>query len=161
MLYFSVVSPGRETFEDVRGMKPQVLAVLFSDIRGYTRLTKLLAPEKVTTLLDEYLGAMAAGWDVAGGQDVEQSEEGGCFYSTNGGKCYPSGNDWAGSQPAKEEGDQIGMLLDLDDRCMTVYKNGDRLGVMQSDLPLIEYCWAASLHTKGDSVRIERKSTPQ
>ncbi|MEC8051106.1 MAG: adenylate/guanylate cyclase domain-containing protein [Myxococcota bacterium] len=41
-------------------MKPQVLAVLFSDIRGYTRLTKLLAPEKVTTLLDEYLGAMAA-----------------------------------------------------------------------------------------------------
>ena len=40
-------------------MKPQVLAVLFSDIRGYTRLTKLLAPEKVTTLLDEYLGLMA------------------------------------------------------------------------------------------------------
>lgn len=40
-------------------MKPQVLAVLFSDIRGYTRLTKLLAPEKVTSLLDEYLGIMA------------------------------------------------------------------------------------------------------
>ena len=29
MLYFSVGSPGREMFEDVRGMKPQVLAVLF------------------------------------------------------------------------------------------------------------------------------------
>ena len=41
-------------------MKPQVLAVLFSDIRGYTRLTKLLEPEKVTTLLDEYLGVMAS-----------------------------------------------------------------------------------------------------
>ena len=41
-------------------MKPQVLAVLFSDIRGYTRLTKLLAPEKVTGLLDEYLGVMAS-----------------------------------------------------------------------------------------------------
>eukprot|EP01043_Picozoa_sp_COSAG02_P072534 COSAG02_NODE_13706_length_1359_cov_0.989683_1_plen_174_part_10 len=74
-----------------------------------------------------YLGAMAADWDVGNGSDVEQAEQGGCFYSTNGGKCYPSGEDWDGSQSAKEEGDRIGLLLDLDDRCMTMYKNGERL----------------------------------
>lgn len=109
-----------------------------------------------------YLGAMAAGWDVEGGKDVEQSPDGGCFFSTNGGKCYPSGEDWEGSQPAKEEGDRVGMLLDLDDRCISVYKNGERLGTMEPKLPIgAEYCWALSFHTKGDSVRVERKPIPQ
>ncbi len=105
-----------------------------------------------------YLGAMAADWDAENVSDVEQAEHGGVFYSTNGGKCYPSGEDWNGSQSAKQEGDRIGMLLDLDDRCMTVYKNGERLGVMESNLATgVDFCWAASFHTKGDSVRIERK----
>lgn len=108
-----------------------------------------------------YLGVMEAGWGVENGKDVEQ-EEGGCFYSTNGGHHYPSGEDWEGSQPATEEGVRIGMLLNLDDRCMTVYKNDELLGVMKATLPVAaNYCWAASFHTKGDSVRIERKPIPQ
>jgi hypothetical protein len=108
-----------------------------------------------------YLGAMSAAWDVEGGQAVEQAEEGGCFFSTNGGKCYPSGEDWEGSQPATEEGDRVGMLLDLDEGSVTVYKNDERLGVMEPALPKGDYCWAVSLHTKHDSVRIEQKPVPE
>ena len=66
-----------------------------------------------------------------------------------------------GSQPAVAEGDVIGLLLDLDVGSMTVYKNGERLGVMSGETVLSgEYCWAASLHTKHDLIRLESKPPP-
>ena len=37
-----------------------------------------------------------------------------------------------GMQTAKEQGDRIGILLDLDQGSMSVWKNGERLGVMQA-----------------------------
>ncbi len=62
--------------------------------------------------------------------------DGHCFYNTNGGRrypyCMPGGRDWEGMQGA-QEGDRIGMLLDLDQGSMSIWKNGERLGVMQAE----------------------------
>ena len=58
-----------------------------------------------------------------------------------GGVRYPDQTDWEGMQGAVK-GDRIGMAIDLDEGSMTVYKNGERLGVIQSGLNG-EYVWAA------------------
>ena len=62
-------------------------------------------------------------------------------------------------QNATKEGDRIGMLLDLDQGSMTVYKNDERLGGMATDLSG-EYCWAVLLFVQGDSARIEAPELP-
>ena len=67
-------------------------------------------------------------------------------------------------QHAREAGDRIGMLLDLDQGSMTVYKNDERLGVMATGLSG-EYCWALSMESdpydhRTDSVRIEAAVAP-
>ena len=129
------------------------------------------------------LGVVRPSWNVEG-SEVAQRVEGHCFYSTNTGNCYcvmPSGNkikqDWAGQQNARRDGDQIGLLLDLDEGTMQVYKNEsdsrsegegsgvapagwDRLGEMARGLSG-EYCWAISLLPRlGDSVRIKAAPLP-
>jgi hypothetical protein len=62
-------------------------------------------------------------------------------------------------QGAMKEGDHIGLLLDLDQGSMTVYKNDERLGVMATGLSG-EYCWAVSLWQTGESARIEAAVAP-
>ena len=52
-----------------------------------------------------------------------------------------------------------GLLLDLDQGSMTVYKNDERLGVMATGLSG-EYCWAVSLCMRGTGVRIEPAPAP-
>ena len=56
-------------------------------------------------------------------------------------------------QTAYEEGDRIGLLLDLDAGSLTVYKNDARLGVMQESglTDAAGYRWAVSMCLKGDS----------
>ena len=72
------------------------------------------------------------GWDVEGGAGAEDVD-GHCFYYTANGRRFPGDHDWEGMQAAKEQGDRIGMLLDLDQGSMTVWKNDERLGVMQAE----------------------------
>ena len=62
-------------------------------------------------------------------------------------------------QAAREEGDRIGMLLDLDQGSMTVYKNDERLGVMATGLSG-EYSWAVSMYYEGLSARVEAAALP-
>ena len=50
-----------------------------------------------------------------------------CFYRTFSGTRYPGFNDWEGRQIA-DDGDRIGMLLDLDQGSMTVWKNDEKWG---------------------------------
>ena len=95
--------------------------------------------------------------DVEGGQDAPW-EDGHCFYYTGDGSCYPDGHDWEGMQNVQAEGDHVGLLLDLDQGSMTVYKNDERLGVMATGLSG-EYCWAVAL-LAANSARIEQAETP-
>jgi hypothetical protein len=106
-------------------------------------------------------GVIRPGWDVEGGQYAMVSD-GHCFYGTYNGDLLPSytsGHNWEGRQAATEQGDRIGMLLDLDQGTMTVYKNDERLGVMATALSG-EYSWAVTIVLKHDSVRIEAAEAP-
>jgi hypothetical protein len=100
-----------------------------------------------------FIGVIRPGWDVEGGEDA-QHVNGHCFYYTYHGCHFPGYNGWEGMQGARD-GDRIGLLLDLDQGSMTVYKNDERLGVMATGLSG-EYCWAVVLSGRqGDSARIE------
>jgi hypothetical protein len=83
-------------------------------------------------------GVIRPGWDVEGGEDAPW-EDGHCS--------------------SGREGDRIGMLLDLDQGSMAVYKNDERLGVMATGLSG-EYCWAVAMFAPGDSVRIDVAALP-
>ena len=107
---------------------------------------------------DTLCGVIQPGGDVEGGHDA-QSVDGHCFYFTGSGYCYPDSCTWEGMQTAHEEGDRVGLLLDLDQGSMTVYKNDKRLGVMATGLSG-EYCWAVDLYEQDDSARIEAAATP-
>ena len=56
----------------------------------------------------------------------------------------PGDSDWEGKQKARQS-DRIGLLLDLDQGSMTVWKNDVRLGAMQAEGLSGPLCWAASL----------------
>ena len=68
-------------------------------------------------------------------------------------------------QPAEEQtehGDRIGMLLDLDQGSMTVWKNDERLGVMRAEGLSRALCWAVELRpTIGNSAHIESAPLPE
>ena len=106
-------------------------------------------------------GVIRPGWDVEGWNPLKQAHnvDDHCFYYTYFGSSFPGRHDWEGMQNARKHGDRIGMLLDLDQGTMTVYKNDERLGVMATGLSG-EYSWAVTLYDKGDSARIEAAATP-
>ena len=105
-----------------------------------------------------YFGVIRPGWDVEGGDDAYMVH-GHCFYHTSGGSCCPGYHGWDGMQATREQGDRIGLLLDLDQGSMTVYKNDERLGVMATGLSG-EYSWAVSLHYVGYSARVDAAALP-
>ena len=59
---------------------------------------------------------------------------------------------------ATASGDELGMLLDLDEGTLSVYKNSRKLGVMRRGLAG-PYCWVVSLH-RGAQVTIKRGMVP-
>ena len=96
--------------------------------------------------------------------------KGNCFYTTEG-KLYPNpdtadgfagSSDWPGSQSAQEDGDRIGMLLDIDAGTMTVFKNDKVMGVMSWGIAAGSYCWAVEMPCvlEEDFITIERKPAP-
>ena len=96
-----------------------------------------------------------------------------CMYVTHTSQCISSNwlepgpyydgtrshitEDWEGMETMSLV-DEIGMLLDLDEGTLSVYKNGMKLGVMKRGLAG-NYCWVASLH-RGAQVSIKRGSIP-
>ena len=97
-----------------------------------------------------------------------------CMYNTCGGDCHSSTwnysldrgdenetGDWEGMETLHSDG-EIGMLLDLDEGTISVYKNGRFLGVMKRGLAG-PYCWVASIYRgklgTSSSVTIKRGSS--
>eukprot|EP01046_Picozoa_sp_COSAG06_P051219 COSAG06_NODE_8307_length_2207_cov_4.807400_1_plen_290_part_00 len=107
-----------------------------------------------------FFGVIRPGWDVEGAKDAEHVD-GHCFYYTGNGYRFPGYgyHDWEGMQRAEKEGDRIGLLLDLDQGSMTVYKNDERLGVMATGLSG-EYSWAVTPLTISKSARIDAAELP-
>ena len=85
-----------------------------------------------------------------------------CFYGTNSGTCYSSSwnqvnhtwNEWEGMENLSSDNELIGMLLDLDEGSLSMYKNGRKLGVMKRGLAG-PYCWVVSI-PRGVQVTIKR-----
>jgi hypothetical protein len=67
--------------------------------------------------------------------------------------------EWSGMQ-VYAAGDVVGMNLDCDRGELTLYKNGQRLGIMTSDLPKEELFWVVSLRVAKDSVALAIKPPP-
>ena len=107
---------------------------------------------------DVLFGVIRPGWDVEGGQHAF-CKDGHCFYDTFDGRRLPGTHAWEGMQHTREEGDRIGMLLDLDQGSMSVWKNGELLGVMQAEGLSGPLCWAVELY-QGHSARIESAAVP-
>jgi hypothetical protein len=105
-----------------------------------------------------FVGVIRPDWDVEGGQNASDVD-GHCFYGTYFGHRFPGAHDWEGMQTTEEDGARIGMLLDLDQGTMTVYKNDERLGVMATGLSG-EYSWAVELNSQGTSACIEAAPAP-
>ena len=118
-----------------------------------------------------HFGVIRPNWDVvedadASGQDAA-AVEGHCFYNSFTGFLLPGYRRWqneAGADSVSHyanKGDCIGLVLDLDQGSMDVYKNGMRLGVMVAGGLIGEYCWAVSLGSEqGDSARISPMALP-
>ena len=108
-------------------------------------------------------GVIRPGWNVAqegqnGGGEEAYGVVGHCFYYTPSGDCWPDEIEWGGS-PA-DQGDHIGMLLDLDQGSMTVWKNDVKMGVMVAEGLSGPLCWAVAMFDLGDSARIESAALP-
>ena len=101
-----------------------------------------------------FFGVIRPGWDVEGGADAEDAD-GHCFYSTYYGTRFPGHVDWEGTQRAREQGDRIGTILDLDQGSMTVWKNDVQMGVMMAEGLSGPLCWAISTFRQDANVRIE------
>ena len=65
------------------------------------------------------------------------------------GRRFPGHSDWEGMQGAKAGG-RIGMLLDLDQGSMAVWRDEELLGVMVSEGLSGPLCWAVSISEMGD-----------
>ena len=104
-------------------------------------------------------GVIRPGWDVKRGA-YAQDVDGHCFYDKFDGRRYPGRSNWEGMQTAYQPGTRIGMLLDLDQGSMSIWKNDERLGVMQAEGLSGPLCWAVSLFQAGDSVRLESAPAP-
>ena len=106
-------------------------------------------------------GVIRPGWDVEGGKDA-YGVDGHCFFANWSGHHFPGPNHaWEGEQTAFQPGDRIGMLLDLDQGSMTMWKNGVQMGVMVADGLSGPLCWAAELYHEGESARIESAPAPE
>ena len=102
---------------------------------------------QITVLEGLYVvfGVIRPGWDVEGGEYAHHVF-GHCFYMyfTGNGNRHPGNLDWQGSQHATEHGDRIGMLLDLDQGSVSVWKNDEKLGVMLAEGLSGPLCWAVA-----------------
>ena len=88
-----------------------------------------------------YFGAIRPGWGVEGdvmwnddNEGAAHSVGGHCFYGTYDGWSFHLARKqaWEGRQAARS-GDCIGMLLDLDQGSMTVWKDDVKMGVMVAE----------------------------
>ena len=86
--------------------------------------------------------------------------DGHCFFWFGVGTRFPGDSSWEGMQPSTEPGDRIGLLLDLEQGSMAVYKNDERLGVMVRSGLSGEYSWAVSLCETGESVHLKALQAP-
>ena len=130
---------------------------VFSSGRHFAQCTLVKGAEQVL------LGVSHPGWDSElkanseGEIAVDASDqEGHCYYYTGNGRRFPGGHDWDGRAGAKE-GDRIGLLIDMEEGSLTVFKNDELLGVMQSSGLTGQMNWSVERSNPESVVRVVRR----
>ena len=87
-----------------------------------------------------------------------------CSYFCRGGRCFETDwndeetiDEWHGHEDSDGSG-TIGLLLDLDEGTLSVFKNGRRLGEMKGGGLSGEYCWFVSVCSSCDK-HVEKSSS--
>ena len=137
--------------------------------RHYIQFTVDQVPNELpiprTTRPEAWVGVIRPGWE---DRLFGHSYKGRCFYRTDtggkvpsapsGGGAYDVGSDWTGMKEA-ENGDRIGLLLDVDAGSLTVYLNDERLGVMSTGLTQY-FRWAVRIRSATTTVRVDSAQIP-
>jgi len=113
----------------------------------------------VVDALGIMFGVIRPGFDVEGGADAF-IVDGHCFYFTYDGRRCPGNNDWEGSQTAMVQGDRIGMLLDLDQGSMSIWKDAATVVGREAERRPGPLAWAGEVRGEGNSARIESAPIP-
>ena len=108
-----------------------------------------------TDLYSSFLAQRSGEWGVGDVHACEYFCGNGTMSCTNwdDAEC----DDWEGLE-ACQPGDTVGMLLNLDEGTLTVYRNERRLGVMKDGLSG-SYCWYVSVRD-GTAVTMKRGEPP-
>ena len=106
----------------------------------YAQFTVVIGARFTVTQCQAFFGVIRPGWDVEGRANAHDVDGHCCFYFTGSGRRWPGHRTWEGRQGATQ-GDHIGMLLDLEQGSMTVWKDDVKLGVMQSEGLSGPLCW--------------------
>lgn len=128
---------------------------IMTEGRHYCQFTRIKGKVLIGLTRPEY--------DVTTETDAHK-EEGHSFFACTGGYKYPGGGDWTNMFDT-EEGDRVGLLLDLEAGSLTLWKvTADELpqrkGMMAAGLEG-PFCWSAIMYDKGDAVRVERLPCPK
>jgi len=85
-----------------------------------------------------------------------------CIFVLNNGWCRYSNfenplikSNWEGVNKYNREKNTLGTLLDLDSGTLSVYQNGQRLGILKDGLAG-QYCWITCFVKNSASIKIER-----
>ena len=113
-------------------------------------------------LHDDFMAARSEDWGVDNvlAYNVHACEydcEDGGVISTDWGGGHAEWDEWEGMEKCNP-GNTVGMMLDLDEGKLSVYKNNRRLGVMKDELSG-SYCWFARIF-ESSAVSIKRGKTP-
>ena len=118
-------------------------------------------PVTRTTRPEAWVGVIRPGWE---DRLFGHSYKGRCFYRTDTGRKVPSAEDgaigsyWEGMQPT-ENGDRVGLLLNVDTGTLTVYRNDVYLGVVATGLTK-QFRWAVRIHGMTTTVRVDSAQVP-
>ena len=91
----------------------------------------------------DFLAQRSANWGNGNVHVCEYCCENGGMRWSDWGRADPEWEQWEGMEPCQSD-DTLGMLLNLDEGTLTVYKNNRRLGAMKDGLSGA-YCWYASV----------------
>ena len=90
-----------------------------------------------------------------------------CTYCCSNGQCYwtdwhydKNASDWQGRDGLGGSGGTIGLLLDLDEGTLSLFKNGRLLGMMKDGLSG-EYCWSVSSVYSTCTISMSRGIAPK
>ena len=115
-----------------------------------------------------FLGIVRPTFDPTRGEaGIHTQSQDHCFYASGTGNIWPLGvwpvpklDVYSASDAKAASGDRVGLLLDLDQGSLAVFKNGQRVGDIVTHGLVGPFCWCADLGGTGVSVQLSESRVP-